>query len=97
MSHGAYVGAYILAVYVLPAAVVVGVAFAFVKPKARAIIASAIAALFWCYSLWVGASMLLYPAPLMTGLLGVAVLIALAIISSLIARRTYVRAFSKVS
>lgn len=75
---------------------VVGVAFAVVKSKARAIIASAVAALFWCYSLWVVASMLLYPAPLMTALWGVAGLITLAIISSLIARWAYVRAFSKV-
>ncbi|MDN8660555.1 hypothetical protein Q0N58_15530, partial [Staphylococcus aureus] len=75
--------------------VLVGVAFAVVKPKARAMIASAIAALLWCYSLWVSASMLLYPAPLMTALLGVAALIALAILSTMIARRAYVRAFSK--
>lgn len=97
MSHGAYVGAYVLAVYVLPAAVVVGVVFALVKPKARAIIAGAVAALLWCYSLWVGVSMLLYPAPLTTGLFCVAALIALAVTASLIARRTCVRAFSKVS
>ena len=96
MSHGAYVGAYVLAVYVLPVIVVVGVAFALAKPKARAMIASAVAALLWCYSLWVGASMLLYPAPLATALLGLAALVALASLSSLIARRAYVRAFSKV-
>lgn len=97
MSHGAYVGAYIVAVYVLPAAVVVGVAVALVKPKVRAIVAGAVAAPLWCYSLWGGVSMLIYPAPMTTGLLAIATLAALAFVSSLIARRAYVRAFSKVS
>ena len=97
MSHAANVGVWAITTYVLPAAAVVVVAFALVGPKVRAVIASAVAALLWCYSLWVAAAIVLFSAPLATALSSLAVVVALAIVASLIAQRVYGRAFSKLN
>lgn len=72
MSHGGYVGAYVLLVYGLPLALVTAAILAFSGPKARSVIAAVIAALLWGYAIWLGLCLLLYPGPLVTGLYGLA-------------------------
>ena len=68
MSHGSYVGAYVLLVYILPIALVIGAVLAFSKPKARAVIAAIIATVLWCYSLLSGIGLFLFPVQLAIGL-----------------------------
>ena len=97
MSHGANVGVYVLIVYVLPTIFLIGIVFAFARPTGRAVIAIALSVVLWGYSICLGISLLLFPAPLMTGLFGMAALIGFASVVSLAARWLYRRARAKVS
>lgn len=78
MSHGGYVGVYVLLVYVLPIALVIGAVLAISSSKARAVIVATIAAALWCYSLLIGISLFLFPGPVETLLYGLAVYCAAA-------------------
>lgn len=85
MSHGGYVGVYVLLVYVLPVALVIGTILAFSKPKARAVVTAIIAGALWSYSIWVGICLFLFPAPLATGLYALAGLCLVAAMATAIA------------
>ena len=85
MSHGGYVGVYVFLVYVVPITLVIGASLAFSKPKARAVIAAITAAVLWCYAIWIAICLFLFPAPLATGLYGLAGLCSIAAMATVAA------------
>lgn len=85
MSHGGYVGVYVLLAYVLPAALVIGAILAFSKPKARAVITTIIAGVLWSYSIWVAICLFLFPTALVTGLYALAGLCLVAAVTTVAA------------